>query len=192
MASPHPETIQVFISYSHESRAHMDRVLALANRLRADGIDCHIDQYELSPPEGWPRWMIKHIAKAAFVLVVCTETYTRRFNDIEDVGKGLGVKWEGAILTQELHEAEAHNTKFIPVVFSTYDAAYIPIVLRGVNYYAVNTEEGYEALYRRLTNQPRILDASAWQGATDAPSGAHRGVSDHNGFESSSLYIHSS
>jgi hypothetical protein len=157
MASPHPETIQVFISYSHESRAHMDRVLALANRLRADGIDCHIDQYELSPPEGWPRWMIKHIAKAAFVLVVCTETYTRRFNDIGDVGKGLGVKWEGAILTQELHEAEAHNTKFIPVVFSTYDAAYIPIVLRGVNYYAVNTEEGYEALYRRLTNQPRIL-----------------------------------
>jgi hypothetical protein len=157
MASPHPETIRLFISYSHDSREHMDRVLALSNRLRADGIDCHIDQYELSPPEGWPRWMIKHIATAAFVLVVCTETYTRRVNGIKEVGKGLGVKWEGAILTQELYEAETHNTKFIPVVFSTYDAAHIPIVLRGVNYYAVNTEEGYEALYRRLTNQPRIL-----------------------------------
>jgi hypothetical protein len=67
------------------------------------------------------------------------------------------VKWEGLILTQELHEAEAHNTKFIPVVFSSYDAAHIPIVLRGANYYEVNTEEGYEALYRRLTHQPRIL-----------------------------------
>jgi TIR domain len=157
MASPHPETIQVFISYSHESRAHMDRVLALSNRLRADGIDCHIDQYEPSPPEGWPRWMMKHVAKAAFVLVVCTEIYTRRFNDLEEVGKGLGVKWEGAILTQALYEVEAHNTKFIPVVFSPHDAAYIPIVLRGVNSYDVNTEEGYEALYRRLTHQPRIL-----------------------------------
>ena len=49
----------------------MDRVLALSNRLRADGIDCHIDQYELSPPEGWPRWMIKQISKATFVLVLC-------------------------------------------------------------------------------------------------------------------------
>ena len=91
------------------------------------------------------------------VLVVCTETYTRRFIDTEELGKGLGVKWEGVILTQELHEAEAHNTKFIPVVLSTYDAAHIPIVLRGVNYYEVNTDEGYEALYRRLTHQPRIL-----------------------------------
>jgi hypothetical protein len=70
MASSHPETIEVFISYSHESREHMDRVLALSNRLRAHGIDCHLDEYEPSPPEGWPRWMIKQIAKAAFVLVV--------------------------------------------------------------------------------------------------------------------------
>jgi len=45
----------VFISYSHDSREHMDRVLELSNRLRADGIDCHIDQYEMSLPEGWPR-----------------------------------------------------------------------------------------------------------------------------------------
>jgi hypothetical protein len=36
---------RVFISYSHDSAAHEDRVLALANRLRGDGVDATIDQY---------------------------------------------------------------------------------------------------------------------------------------------------
>ncbi|MCP4656050.1 MAG: hypothetical protein GY856_11605, partial [bacterium] len=30
---------RVFLSYSHDSDEHRDRVLALADRLRADGID---------------------------------------------------------------------------------------------------------------------------------------------------------
>jgi hypothetical protein len=42
----------VFISYSHDSPEHVDRVLAFANQLRRDGIDCTLDQYETSPPEG--------------------------------------------------------------------------------------------------------------------------------------------
>jgi hypothetical protein len=42
---------KVFISYSHDSDQHKDRVLALSDRLREDGIDCIIDQYETSPPE---------------------------------------------------------------------------------------------------------------------------------------------
>ncbi len=70
---------EVFISYSHDSREHMERVLALSNRLRADGVDCHLDQYETSPPEGWPRWTVNQFEKADFVLVVCTEIYNRRF-----------------------------------------------------------------------------------------------------------------
>ncbi|MHC4355693.1 MAG: SEFIR domain-containing protein, partial [Planctomycetota bacterium] len=47
----------VFISYSQDSDAHMDKVLALANKLRAEGIDAVLDQYEVSPAEGWPKWM---------------------------------------------------------------------------------------------------------------------------------------
>ena len=45
----------VFISYSHDSPEHVDRVLAFANQLRRDGIDCTLDQYKESPPEGWPK-----------------------------------------------------------------------------------------------------------------------------------------
>jgi TIR domain len=74
--TPHPPI--VFISYSHDSPEHADRVLALSDHLRADGIDCILDQYEDSPPEGFPRWMDRHIRAADFVLMICTPTYHRR------------------------------------------------------------------------------------------------------------------
>jgi len=45
----------VFVSYSHDSESHAARVLELAQRLRADGIDCWIDQFEQGPAEGFPR-----------------------------------------------------------------------------------------------------------------------------------------
>src|ERR1700710_1054591 len=90
---------QVFVSYSHDSPAHMDRVLALCDRLRRHGIDVSLDQYESAPPEGWPRWTLRLTEAADFVLVVCTETYRRRFDGREEKGRGLGVTWEGAIVT---------------------------------------------------------------------------------------------
>jgi selenocysteine lyase/cysteine desulfurase len=58
---------KVFISYSHDSPEHEDRVLGLANRLREDGIDAEIDQYEISPPQGWPSWYEQQIKSADFV-----------------------------------------------------------------------------------------------------------------------------
>ena len=150
------EAPKVFISYSHDSSDHAEHVLALSDKLRQDGIDCHIDQYEMSPPEGWPIWMLKRVKWANFVVVVCTETYNQRFTGEAPAGQGKGVKWEGAILTQELYDAESQNTRFIPVVLSSQDTEHIPVILRGQNYYDISTDKGYEALYRHLTNQPRI------------------------------------
>jgi hypothetical protein len=89
---------KVLISYSHDSPEHAQRVLELANRLRADGIDCTIDQYVLVPAEGWPLWMEKQIRGSKFVLMACTEIYYRRVMDEEEPGKGRGVRWEGRLI----------------------------------------------------------------------------------------------
>ena len=60
---------EVFISYSQDDVKHVQRVLHLSNKLRSEGIDCVLDQYESSPKEGWPRWMDKKIREALPVAI---------------------------------------------------------------------------------------------------------------------------
>jgi len=138
---------RVFISYSHESKGHMDAVLALANRLRKEGVDCWIDQYLRSPSEGWPRWCENQIKEAEFVLVVCTETYLRRFEGKELPRMGKGVTFEGYVITQELYDSQGRNDKFIPVVFSVTDREGIPTLLRGSTSYNISNTDEYNELY---------------------------------------------
>ena len=91
----------VFISYTQDSPSHAKAVLDLSNQLRSDGINCVLDQYESSPPEGWPQWMDREIAKAQFVLMVCTEAYHRRVSGKEKPGIGHGIAWEGNLTALE-------------------------------------------------------------------------------------------
>ncbi len=153
-STPIPAVPKVFISYSHDSAAHQERVLALADRLSNDGLDAVLDQYHPAPPEGWPRWMDQQIKDADFVLLVCTETYLRRVERREQPGKGHGVLWEGNLIYQHLYNAGTTNTKFIPVLFESASSLHIPLPLQGVTCYHPETDDGYEQLYRRLTNQP--------------------------------------
>ncbi len=146
---------KVFISYSHDSLEHKDRVLDLSDRLRSEGVDCILDQYEEAPPEGWPRWMDRNTKDVDFVLMICTESYYRRVMGEEETGTGLGVKWEGNSIYNYIYEADTTNSRFLPVLFSPADKQFIPTPLKGATYYCVGSEEGYEDLYRRLTNQPK-------------------------------------
>jgi SEFIR domain len=89
------EPPKVFISYSHDSPEHAQHVLELAERLRKDGVDALLDQYVAgTPAEGWPRWVLDRLDWADFVLLVCTETYYRRFRGHEQPEKSRGVDWE--------------------------------------------------------------------------------------------------
>jgi tetratricopeptide (TPR) repeat protein len=147
---------KVFISYSHDSTEHKDRVLALSNRLRQDGVNATIDQYEASPPEGWPMWMERQVREADFVLVVCTDIYLKRAQGKEDHGKGHGVIWESVLTYQQIYDAGSKNVKFVPVLLQGGERSHIPDPLKPATFYQCTTEDGYEQLYRRLTGQPEI------------------------------------
>jgi len=146
---------RIFISYSHDSREHEQRVLELANRLRRDGLDCVIDRYFVMPQESWLGWMAEQVSHADFVLVVCTENYWRRFEEKPGAVSGAGAKWEGSILRQELYEAESGNT-YIPVIFSAVDVNYIPLALKGTTFCRLDSPAGYERLLRRVLRQPAV------------------------------------
>nr|VFK51865.1 MAG: AAA ATPase domain-containing protein [Candidatus Kentron sp. TUN] len=138
---------KVFISYSHDTDAHRERVLALSERLRLDGFEAQLDQYvNGTPEEYWPRWMLNRLDEAAFVLVVCTETYYWRFRGHEQPGRGHGVDWEGAIITQEIYNSRSRTVKFVPVLFETTHKGFIPEPLSGHTHYMLGSEADYERL----------------------------------------------
>ena len=66
----------VFISYSHDSLEHSDRVLALANALSDLGLEVRLDQFEDAPEHGWPHWCEEQLRPevSSFVVVICTPT----------------------------------------------------------------------------------------------------------------------
>jgi hypothetical protein len=98
---------RVFISYSHDSSDHKDRVLGLSERLRQDGLETSLDQYVRGTPrQKWHRWMLDQLDWADFVLVICTETYYRRFRGREEPGKGKGADWEGAFYPGNLRRPQ--------------------------------------------------------------------------------------
>jgi hypothetical protein len=148
----------VFISYSHDSPLHRERVLAFAQKLREDGIDARLDRF-VDPPEGWARWTAKEIERADFVLAVCTAVYASRFLGGEPaVTEGRGSRWEALLLTQKIYERGGHNSHIIPILFDELGDEHIPAPLKGTRYYYM--EASYESLYRRLTNQPEVVPAA--------------------------------
>lgn len=131
--------VKLFISYTHDSPEHIDRVLALSNSLREDaGINSEIDQYHTKL--NWPLWMEQKIEWADYVLIVCTQTYLRRWKGEEVPGKGLGAQWESLLTRQDLYEMGQQNEKFIPIAFDPSDLNFIPKPLRASTRVAVGAD----------------------------------------------------
>ena len=137
---------RVFISYSHDSPEHAERVLALAERLR--------DQYVRgTPPEKWPRWMLNRLEWADFVLLICTSTYYGRFRGHGEPGQGKGVDWEGAVITDAIYAKRSATIEFVPVLFNPVEQDAIPEPVRGHSFYCLDSATGYRELYDFLLDQ---------------------------------------
>src|SRR5688572_26751724 len=127
MAESTVAPLRVFISYSHDDNKHIKKVLDFSNKLRGDGIDAYMDQYEPFPKEGWPLWMQKQIEHANYVLIVCTKKYRERA-ETNDPTEGFGAIWESKIIRQSLYNSGGINFKFIPIVFNNGEIGNIPLI----------------------------------------------------------------
>ena len=152
MSDPkHPTAL---LSYSHDSPEHEHRVLELCNRLRERGVDTFVDRFLAgAPAEGWPLWMERQIESRDFTLMICTQTYRRRFMEAEPSDAGRGVVWEARILRNLLYENPDQHGRIVPVVFSAEDRTHVPTVFRG-HFYDVGDERGFEGLVRHLLREP--------------------------------------
>ena len=78
-AGENQRTPRVFISYSHDSAEYCNRVLELATRLGADGLNAQLDQFENSAPPGWPLWCGRQITDSNYVAIIGNRLYRDRF-----------------------------------------------------------------------------------------------------------------
>jgi len=88
---------RAFISYSHDSPAHKQWVAELGAKLRHNGVDIILDQWDLSLGDDVARFMEEGLTKSDRVLVVCTPEYVRK----ADAGEG-GVGYEKMIVTAQI------------------------------------------------------------------------------------------
>src|SRR5437764_4637714 len=143
----------VFISYSHDSDEHAERVRGLGASLSRDGSDCRVDVYK-NTDEDWPLWMTRQLTEANFILCVVTETYGRRFRDNELPHVGLGVGWEAGLIRRLLYQKKLHNDRVFPVLFDKTDKQHIPLELEGYDFFLLDSQAGYETLLRKVLNRP--------------------------------------
>ena len=150
---------KVFISYAWEDDLKT-WVLDFATRLRSDGINAILDQWEIVPGDQLTEFMEKSVRESDFVVFVCTPTYKRK----SDRRKG-GVGYEGHIITGEVFQKNNHR-KFIPVLRKGKWASAAPswatsklfIDFRDIPYSETSYQQLLNTLFGKSPTAPPILD----------------------------------
>ena len=142
---------KAFISYSHDSLDHKKWVLDLATRLRNNGVDAILDQWDLKPGDDLPRFMEQGLIAADRVLMVCTDKYVEKANS----GAG-GVGYEKMIVTADLLKTIDSN-KVIPLIRQS-GSHNVPTFLRTKLFLDFSRPDQFEfsfdELIRTLHNAP--------------------------------------
>ena len=142
-----PEHLKVFISYSHDSPEHKRWVSELAARLRYNGIDAILDQWDLGPGDDITLFMETGLRDSDRVLVICTDTYVSKAN----TGEG-GVGYERQIVTAQLIQNLGTN-KFIPVICQASGEEKTPTFLATRMYIDLRDQSQFETEFNKLLHE---------------------------------------
>ena len=146
---------KVFISYSWDGEAHQKWVLNLATKLRENGIDAILDQWELELGKPIPNFMGKSIEISDRVICIMTPNYKTKSNAEDPKG---GVAYESSIMAAETIK-NIITTKFIPLLREGNDNNAIPYFLIGRTYIDMRDnnsfEDRLEELLRGIYKEPK-------------------------------------
>ncbi|WP_370949038.1 SEFIR domain-containing protein [Amycolatopsis sp. cg5] len=162
---------RVFVTYSHDSPEHKEKVRLFAHFLRTViGLDVRLDQWDDGPRRDWSLWAIDHLTEADFVLVIASPEYKRRADGLAPPDKGRGAQFEAAMIRNNLTRNLAEETeRFLPVVFPGRSLDDIPTFLNpySTTRFRVNefTRDGVAGLLAAITGRPEfpMPERGAWQ-----------------------------
>ncbi|KAB1112179.1 toll/interleukin-1 receptor domain-containing protein [Neorhizobium galegae] len=152
-------TKSAFISYSWDDDTHKSWVRALAERLVANGVHVHLDQWDVQPGDSLTLFMDRNLPTADFVLVVTTPSYATK-----SLSRAGGVGYEAQIITAHIAAGIARS-KFVPLIRSgsmslgTNDCA-VPPHFAGILAIDMRNDDDFdrkfEDLLRHIYGQPAL------------------------------------
>jgi hypothetical protein len=189
---PPPKT--VFISYSWDDEDHKQWVRELAERLVANGVHAHLDQWDVQYGDSLTQFMETALPGADFVLVICTPTYAVKSN-----GRAGGVGYEAQIISAQVASG-LPRSKFVPVVRSgglrpTDLDCSVPPHFQGAMAIDMRNDAAFDVMFehllRHIYGQPLLRrpplgarpDFMQWSTATDAPSSVRLASFEVEGWE---------
>ena len=140
----HPK---VFISYSHDSPEHKRWVSELGAKLRHNGVDAILDQWDLGLGDDMTLFMEQGIRDSDRVLVICTDRYVRKAN----AGEG-GVGYERMIVTAQVAQ-NIRTDKFIPIVRQASGEEQTPTFLGTRVYADFRNESQFDVEFDKLLHE---------------------------------------
>jgi len=123
---------KVFISYARKdsTRAEVGELVRwLKGQEGIEVISDHLFPYK-APLQGWYSWMQQSIEAADIVLCICGKKFKEGF---EKKGGGVGVAFEGGLLTSELCKKGGLNKKIHPILPAVGAFQYVPEILSAWN-----------------------------------------------------------
>ncbi|CAC9621401.1 hypothetical protein [uncultured Gammaproteobacteria bacterium] len=132
-----------FISYSHDNQEHKKWVLNLAIRLRKNGVNAILDQWDLRLGGDIPTF-IERLKEVDRVICVCSKKYTSK----ADNSKG-GVGYEKMLLTARLM-ANSDSEKIIPIIKNNALKS-VPAFLETKR--RINFDSNHEDAYSELISE---------------------------------------
>ena len=137
----------VFASYSHDSDEHKEWVLKLCTKLRDNGVDVFLDQWDLGAGDDLTLFVENGVRDSDRVLVICTDTYVRKAN----AGEG-GVGYERLIVTAQLARDLGTN-KFIPIIRQSSTDEKTPTFLATRVYIDFTDDEKFDEKLNELLHE---------------------------------------
>lgn len=149
----------VFLTYAHDSVAHLTIVREFAALLSSAGIDPILDQWQGSARRDWYSWGLQFMAMADFVVVIASPGLRRVGDGHGPNDRNLGLQAEMAFLREQLQRDRLGWTaKVLPVVLPGRSVDEIPEFLQPstCDHYVIEslTLSGTEDLLRTITGQP--------------------------------------
>ncbi|MGZ4055093.1 MAG: toll/interleukin-1 receptor domain-containing protein [Bacteroidia bacterium] len=140
--------INVFISYSWDSKEHQKWVLSLADKINAAGANTIVDRTHLKYGGHIKTFMLKSILETDIVLIILTPNYKLKADMLQG-----GAGYEYNIINDELFNIIKKNEKYIPLLRDGDLTSSVTTFLKGFNCADLRDGTDYEYNLKQLITQ---------------------------------------